>query len=86
MDLTRARTLAEATEVLSTANARLVQDRLLAVAGSCPVGRAVAAVLAGPDRAHRDPGRCGRGGAAPEGATCRAVGALGARPGTGWPS
>ena len=77
LDLTRARALAEATEVLSTANARLVQDRLLGVAGSAR-GRAVAAVLAGPDRAHRDPGRRGRRGAAPEGATRRAVGALGA--------
>ena len=36
LDLVRARTLAEATEGLSTADARLVQDRLLAVAGSSP--------------------------------------------------
>ena len=36
LDLVRARSLAEATEVLSTANARLVQDQLLAAAGSAP--------------------------------------------------
>ena len=59
-------------------DAREVQDRMLAVAGPTPVGRALAAVLAGPDRAHRDPGGRRRGGAAPEGATGRAVGALGA--------
>jgi hypothetical protein len=36
LDLVRARTLAEATRVLSDRDARLVQDRLLAVAGSSP--------------------------------------------------
>ncbi len=64
LDLTRARLLAEATEVLDDAHARQVQAAAPAGGGERAVGRAVAAGVAGPGPARGDHGRPGLGPAA----------------------
>ena len=64
LDLTRARLLAEATEVLDDAHARPVQALRAASGGGRAVGRAVAAGVAGPGPARGDHRRPRLGAAA----------------------